>query len=269
MQRQPAKADILAQIMRERRRDVAEAKRRVSLRDLLWEAERRRRYSLTDRLRAAATPRVIAEVKKASPSAGLLRKAYDPAAIAREYERAGAVGISVLTEPRRFLGGEEDLRAVRAAVELPVLRKDFVCDAYQLAEAAAWGADVVLLIVAALDAKRCETLYRESVELGLETIVEIHTKGELEVALACDGAIIGVNSRNLKTLKTDLTVAQALIAAIPDGRTCIAESGIKTAADMAGLQAVGYDGFLIGESLLRQVSPGAALKGLLTGTSGG
>jgi indole-3-glycerol phosphate synthase len=256
------KADILAQIMRERRRDVARARRRVSLENLLWEAEKRPRRSLASRLALQGGPHVVAEVKKASPSAGLLREDYDPAALAREYAAAGATGISVLTEPRHFLGTEDDLRRVRAAVKLPVLRKDFICDPYQLAEAAAWGADVVLLIAAALDPGLCRTLYRESRELGLEAIVEVHNLDELAVAVECEEAIIGVNSRDLRTLKTNLAVAQALAAAIPDDRLCIAESGIKTPGDLRTLSAAGYDGFLVGESLLRQGSPGEALRTL-------
>jgi indole-3-glycerol phosphate synthase len=258
--------NVLAQIMRERRRDVARERRRVSLKTLLWEAEKRPRHSLAARLAAPSGPRVVAEVKKASPSAGLLRPEYDPAALAREYAAAGAVGISVLTEPRHFLGSEDDLRRVRAAVALPILRKDFVCDPYQLAEAAAWGADVVLLIAAALDPALCRTLHLASRELGLETIIEVHNLDELAVAVACEGAIIGVNSRNLKTLKTNLAVAHALAAAMPEGRLCMAESGIRTPEDIRTLSAAGYDGFLVGESLLRQPSPGEALRALTAGT---
>ena len=255
--------DVLAAIMRQRCRDVAEARQRVSLKDLLLAAEGRRHHSLIDRLRGGIPPRIIAEVKKASPSAGLLRADYDPAAIARDYAAAGAVGISVLTEPHRFLGGESHLRAVRAAVDLPVLRKDFICDAYQLAEAAAWGADVVLLIVAALEPAQCRTLHREALELGLEVLVEVHTASELDTALACDGAIVGVNSRNLKTLDTSLDVAMELVELLPADALCIAESGIKTTADLQRLGAAGYEGFLVGEALLREASPGAALTRLM------
>ena len=257
--------DVLAAIMQQRRRDVAEARQRIALRDLILAAEGRPHHSLIDRLKAGNPPRVIAEVKKASPSAGLLRAEYDPAAIAREYEAAGAIGISVLTEPHRFLGSEAHLRAVRAAVGLPVLRKDFICDAYQLAEAAAWGADVVLLIVAALDPLQCRTLHREALVLGLDVLVEVHTADELDTALACDGAIVGVNSRNLKTLTTSLDVAMELVDLLPADALCIAESGIKTAADLKRLGAAGYEGFLVGESLLREASPGAALKRLMGG----
>jgi indole-3-glycerol phosphate synthase len=254
--------DLLTQIMAERRRDAAAAKRRVALRKLLLEAEKRGRHSLVDRLRGTPGTRIVAEVKKASPSAGLLRSVYEPAVLAAEYEQAGAVGISVLTEPRHFHGWEADLREVRAAVEVPILRKDFLSDPYQLAEAAAWGADVVLLIVAGLDPEQCVTLHQEALEVGLETVVEIHDLNELDVALACEGAVIGVNSRDLKTLKTDLGTARDLASVIPAGRLCIAESGIRKRADIAALQDAGYDGFLIGETLLRARSPGQELRKL-------
>lgn len=256
--------DVLARIMRERKQDVAPARRRLPLKGLLWEAEGSVHHSLVDRLVPGGGCCVVAEIKKASPSAGLLRAEFDPVALAREYVQAGAVGISVLTEPRYFLGSEADLRAVRAEVDLPILRKDFISDSYQLAEARAWGADVILLIAAGLAPARCIMLYRESVELGLEAIVEVHTREELAVALQCEGAIIGVNSRNLKTLTTDLSVAYDLVESIPEGRLCLAESGIKTGPDLKRLNAAGYDGFLIGESLLRQRSPGEALKALLS-----
>ncbi len=255
--------NILDRIMRERKKDVMAAKRAVSINELLWEAEKRTLYfSLSKFLRNQLAPRIIAEVKKASPSAGELRPSYNPMAIAQAYAAAGAVGISVLTEPHHFLGSIGDLRAVRKVVNLPLLRKDFMFDSYQLAEAAAWGADVVLLIVAALEPGHCEVLFKQARELNLEVIVEVHTAAELKVALACEEAIIGVNSRNLKTLTTDLAVAHELAKAIPDDRLCIAESGIKTAEDIKGLQAAGYDGFLIGESLLRDPFPGKALKEL-------
>lgn len=255
--------DVLAAIMRQRRRDVAVAKERVALRDLLWAAEARNHHSLVERLSLGREPRVIAEVKRASPSAGVLRADYEPAAIAMDYEAAGAAAISVLTEPHHFEGNESHLRAVRAAVGVPVLRKDFLCDPYQVAEAAAWGADVVLLIVAALKPGECLTLHRTARELGLETIVEVHDGEELESALACEGAIVGVNNRNLKTLTTSLRVSEALIEEIPDHRLCIAESGLRTPDDLAHLAALGYDGFLIGESLLREASPGDALRRML------
>lgn len=258
--------NVLTRIMRERRKDFLSAQREISMDELLWEREKRLEFhSLADKLRTATEPRIIAEIKRASPSAGVLRPVCEPASIARAYEGAGAVAISVLTEPRHFLGSPGDVRSVRKVTNLPILRKDFICDPYQLAEAAAWGADVVLVIVAALDAARCELLCREARELSLEAIVEVHTAAELKVALSCEDAIIGVNSRDLKTLRTDLAVAHALAKEIPDDRLCIAESGIRTREDLLALQEAGYDGFLIGESLLREDSPGKALKALRGG----
>ena len=169
----------------------------------------------------------------------------------------------MLTEPRHFLGCEEHVREVRDAVSLPVLRKDFMCDSYQLHEASAWGADLILLIVAALDPHLMRDLYEEAVSIGLEVLVESHTGRELEKALELEAAIVGVNSRNLKTLKTDLAVARELASEIPEGRYAIAESGIKTRADIDSLLAVGYQGFLIGESLLKEGEPGENLALLI------
>ncbi|MEI6564122.1 MAG: indole-3-glycerol phosphate synthase TrpC [bacterium] len=255
--------NVLIRILRDRRKDVAAAKRAVSINELLWIAEQRVEYrSLAATLRHAPKPRIIAEVKKASPSAGQFRTSFDPAAIAQSYVSGGAAAISVLTEPNYFMGTPADLKAVRRSVTVPVLRKDFLFDVYQLAEAAAWGADVVLLIVAALEPSQLELLYQESRELGLEAIVEVHTEDELKMALALEDAIIGVNSRNLKTLTTDLAVTYELAKGIPADRLCIAESGIKTHEDILGLQEAGYRGFLIGESLLRETFPGKALKAL-------
>lgn len=255
--------DILSAIMAERRADVAARRKLVSLEELRAAARGREHHSLIARLRAGRGSGVIAEVKKASPSAGLLRPDYRPAEVAASYEAAGAEAISVLTEPRHFLGCGDDLVAVRRAVSLPVLRKDFIADAYQLWEAAAWGADVVLLIAAALDRALLLELNAEAERLGLEVLVEVHERGELETALACPRALVGVNSRNLKTLVTDLAVAREMAAAIPPDRVAVAESGIRTRHDLAGLRERGYRGFLIGESLLRGEDAGAALRSLL------
>lgn len=254
--------DFLRQIMEERRADVIAARRLRSESSLREEAALRRHHSLRARLEDGCATRIVAEVKKASPSAGILRREYMPGAIAGEYAAAGAIGISVLTEPRHFLGDETHLRAVRRAVDLPVLRKDFICEAYQLLEAAAWGADVVLLIVAALEASLLTDLYNQAKELRLEVLAEAHTAEEVDAALALPEAILGINSRNLKTLKTNLDVAEALADRIPDERLSIAESGIRTRADVVRLESHGYDGFLVGETLLRAVSPGAALRAL-------
>ncbi|MCE9615650.1 MAG: indole-3-glycerol phosphate synthase TrpC [Lentisphaerae bacterium] len=254
--------NVLDQIMAERLADVAEASRRVPPDGLRRAANARIHHSLRARLANAGSTTIIAEMKKASPSAGVLRPDYQPVALAREYHDNGAGGLSILTEPRHFLGSDEHLRAVRAAVDLPILRKDFTGDAYQILEAAAWGADVVLLIVAALDGTRLRHLYETAIDLGLDVLVEAHTADEVDRALELDQAIVGVNSRNLKTLKTDLDVARHLAARIPPERLSIAESGISGRAEVVDLAARGYRGFLIGESLLASGSAGAKLREL-------
>ncbi len=255
--------DVLETIMQERRSAVMNAASAVSESKLQEFAARRVHHSLSLRLRDRTKTSIIAEVKKASPSAGLLRSDYHPAVIAAGYADAGAVGISVLTEPIHFQGSEEDLRAVRAVVDLPVLRKDFICEPYQILEAAAWGADVVLLIAAALNRQQMLLLYREALALGLEVLAEVHDEEELMRVLPLEQAIIGVNNRNLKTLETSLDVARSLACEIPADRLCIAESGIKTRDDIIDLEKHGYQGFLIGESLLRDASPDEALRKLL------
>jgi indole-3-glycerol phosphate synthase len=257
-----SRPDLLVTIMEERRQSVAEQKRRVPQCALEEAARLRRHRSLVARLRAGRGTGIIAEVKKASPSAGLLCPDYQPTEIARRYEAAGADAVSVLTEPLHFLGSGEDLFAVRQAVDLPVLRKDFISDPYQLWEAAAWGADVVLLIVAALEPARVADLNAAADSLGLEVLIEVHEQAELEAALACPRALIGVNSRNLRTLVTDLAVARELARSIPEDRLAIAESGIRTREDVIGLRDRGYRGFLIGESLLRGPDAGNALRRL-------
>ena len=204
-------------------------------------------------------------MKKASPSAGLLCKDYNPADIAREYERSGAIGISVLTEPRHFLGSDDDLCQVCKAVSLPVLRKDFICDKYQVYESAVLGADVILLIAAALDSYSLKELYTVALSIGLETIIEVHTLEELDTVLPLEKGIVGVNSRNLRTLKTDLSVARELVRSIPSGRIAIAESGIRSRKDIEELQALGYKGFLVGESLMKSANFGTQLRTMIAG----
>jgi len=255
--------DVLERILLQRQADVRAAREHISLATLEHQARTRTHHSLRDRLQNTPPPRIIAEMKKASPSAGVLRPDYEPARLARSYRAGGAVGISVLTEPHWFGGSEEHLRRARSAVDLPILRKDFLCDPYQIVETAAWGADVVLLIVAALDRERLHELFATALAYGLEVLVEVHNPAELEVALALEQAIIGVNNRNLRTLETNLDVARALARAIPADRIAIAESGIKSRADIESLAALGYRGFLIGETLLRAPDPGAALRYLL------
>jgi len=208
---------------------------------------------------------IIAEMKKASPSAGLLRPRYAPSVLARRYEEAGAAGISVLTEPRKFLGSPRHLAAARAACGLPVLRKDFISEPYQVWEAAAWGADVVLLIASVLDDGTMRALHREAGRARLEVLVEAHTADELKRARRLDGAILGVNSRNLRTMRTDLAVAFGLARLLPRGVQAVAESGIRTRDDIERLRDAGYSGFLIGETLMRSARPWEELMELSGG----
>jgi indole-3-glycerol phosphate synthase len=254
--------DILEQIMSERRAAVDAARRAAPVEALRERAANRVHHSLAAALAREGTA-IVAEVKKASPSAGLLRPDYDPGRMASIYAANGARAISVLTEPNHFLGSPAHLEAVRAAVALPVLRKDFMCDPYQVVEAAAWGADAVLLIVAALDDGLMTRLYATARALGLEVLAEAHNAGELARAVRLEDAVLGVNNRNLKTLKTDLAVARRLSARIPAGRLALAESGIGTRADIERLAAVGYHGFLIGESIVGNSDPGAKLRELV------
>ncbi|MCK5849618.1 MAG: indole-3-glycerol phosphate synthase TrpC [Kiritimatiellae bacterium] len=254
--------DILQSIIAERRLDVEVAKRTISLETLTQQAAGRTHHSLVEKLVSCETS-IIAEMKKASPSAGLLMKDYRPADIAGIYQQNGAAGISVLTEPHHFKGGERDLRVVRHSVDLPILRKDFIFDIYQIYEAAAWGADVVLLIVAALDSELLRVLYDKAIECGLDVLVEAHTAAEVDVVLGLERAIVGVNSRNLRTLKTDLSTACELAVHIPADRMSIAESGIKERCDVIELQDAGYNGFLIGEALMGSEDIGAKLCSFL------
>jgi indole-3-glycerol phosphate synthase len=206
--------------------------------------------------------RIIAECKRRSPSKGILRELYDPAAHARAYADAGAVAISVLTEPTFFDGHPRHLRDVRAAVATPLLRKDFIVSEYQLLEAAVLGADAVLLIVSALEQPDLERLMLASEALGLASLVEVHDVAEMERAVDAGARIVGVNSRNLRTLAVDLGVLDVVAEKLPGHITAVAESGIRSAADLARLGAAGYDAFLVGERLIAQADPGAALREL-------
>jgi indole-3-glycerol phosphate synthase len=258
----------LEQIAAERRADFKMLAGSVDLAGLEQRAQSRRPRSLTDRLARAPSgvPVVIAESKKASPSAGVLCDDYDPAATARAYEAAGASALSVLTEPRHFMGRGEDLALVRAAVSVPLLCKDFMVDPLQVVFAAAWGADVILLIAALLSDAEMRGMAGRARDYGLEVLCEAHTPEEVERSLALEGVMIGVNSRDLKTLKTDLAIARNLASQIPTNRLAVAESGIRTAAEIRDLMGRGYRGFLIGESLLRSGDPGRSLHLLLQET---
>jgi len=211
--------------------------------------------------------RIIAECKRRSPSKGVLREQYDAAAVAASYAAAGAAAISVLTEPSFFDGALTDLAAVRAAVTIPVLRKDFVVTRYQLAEARAAGADAVLLIAAALDDEALHDLLRAAEGYGLDALVEVHDAEELERAVSAGAAVIGVNSRNLHTLDVDTTVLHTLAGRIPRGVVAVAESGIRDAGTVKALRADGYRAFLVGERFMTADDPGAALAALLAETA--
>jgi indole-3-glycerol phosphate synthase len=212
---------------------------------------------------SAAGVRVIAECKRRSPSKGVLREHYDPEAIAKSYERAGAAGISVLTEPSFFDGAMGHLEVVRRAVRTPLLRKDFIVTEYQVAEARALGADAVLLIVAALDAMALRTLVESAERRGLLPIVEAHSADEVRAAIDAGAGTIGVNSRNLKTLDVDTAAFARLRTLIPEDAVAIAESGIRTGADVRRLRGEGYNAFLVGERFMIEPDPGAALSALM------
>lgn len=212
---------------------------------------------------AAPGVSVIAEVKRSSPSKGHLAPIGDPAALAGEYAAGGAHAISVLTEQRRFGGSLDDLRAVRAAVSCPVLRKDFVVEPYQLVESRAAGADLVLLIVAALDQATLYLLHRHAVELGLTPLVEVHDEVELERAVDLGAELIGINARNLKTLEVDPSAFERLAPQVPDGPLLVAESGIRGPADVAGYAEAGADVVLVGEALVKQESPRQAVADMI------
>jgi indole-3-glycerol phosphate synthase len=206
---------------------------------------------------------IIAEVKRASPSQGLIRKDFDPIAIAKDYANHGAAALSVLTEERFFQGNLSYLEAIRAEVPLPLLRKDFVLDSYQLFEARSFGADAVLLIAALLERNFLRQLHEESRSLSLDVLVEVHTEPELEVALEAGAQLVGINNRNLQTFEVNLETTEQLLPKVPQGIVVVCESGIEGRQQVERLEKLGVHVFLIGESLMRAPHPGAKLKELL------
>jgi indole-3-glycerol phosphate synthase len=210
----------------------------------------------------AKRPAVIAEVKRASPSKGVLREDFDPAAIARSYEKGGAACMSVLTDREFLQGAPEHLGLARAACRLPVLRKDFVIDPYQVAESRALGADCILLIVACLEDRPMRELEARAHQLGMAVLVEVHDGAELERALALKTPLIGINNRNLRTFETRLETTLDLLPRVPPGRLVITESGILSGADVSRMRSRGVEAFLVGEAFMRASDPGAALAEL-------
>lgn len=261
-------SDILQRILATKRAETAAARRLVSIHEI----ERRARTAPPPRdfvaaLRAkvvAGNAAVIAEIKRASPSKGLLRKDFDPEAIARSYEAGGAACLSVLTDREYFQGAPEHLSAARAACALPVLRKDFIVEPYQVLDARAIGADCILLIAAALAAGALRELERLAHSLGMAVLVEVHEASELEVALTLATPLIGINNRNLRTFATDLQTTLDLLPRVPAGRTVVTESGIRGREDVLHLRKNGIQAFLVGEALMRAPDPGTALRELFS-----
>lgn len=207
-------------------------------------------------------PGVIAEIKKASPSKGVIRADFDPAAIAEDYAANGASCLSVLTDEEYFQGSDAYLREVRAAVDLPIIRKDFTIDPYQIFEARLMGADCILLIASALSRTELATLHATAKDLSLDVLIEVHDRAELEIALTLDPNLIGINNRNLKTFETSLNTTLKLLSEIPESTTVVTESGIGRRQDVEAMLSQGVYCFLVGEALMRQPSPGAALSEL-------
>ena len=258
--------DILLRIIRHKAHEVAARAERTPLRVLGERAEaqaapRGFAAALETRI-AVGGPAVIAELKKASPSKGLLREDFDPGAIARDYAAGGAAALSVLTDETFFQGADHHLVEARSAAGLPVLRKDFVIDPYQVYEARVLGADCILLIVAALGDAQLNDLAGLAVHLGMDVLVEVHDAADLERAAHLEPLLLGINNRDLRTFETTLDTTLALIEHIPAGRTVITESGIHTRADVARLRAAGVHGFLVGEAFMRAKRPGGKLQEL-------
>lgn len=261
-------SDVLERIIRDKRDHVAACRRTVPLATLEQQAAvapppRGFRAALTRAVAVAGTG-LIAEIKQASPSKGLIRKDFDPPTLAVAYADGGATCLSVLTDRPYFQGADADLQAARTAVDLPVLRKDFIIDPYQVAETRALGADCLLLIMAAVDDALARDLAATATGYGLDVLVEVHDGAELDRALALGNPLVGINNRNLKTLDIDLATTETLASRVPADRLLVAESGLYHPADLDRMRAVGAHCFLIGESLMRQPDVAAATRALIS-----
>ena len=256
-------ADILNKILATKRLEVEKAmlvKPLNKLRDEAYSEPDPRDFAGSIHAKIIADkPAVIAEIKKASPSKGVIREDFNPAEIAKSYERGGAACLSVLTDEQYFQGSAEYLKQARAAVKLPVLRKDFMIDPYQIYESRAMGADCILLIVAALELKQMRELEQLSHDLGMAVLVEAHDGDELELALQLETPLIGINNRNLRTFDVTLDTTLSLLARVPDDRCVVTESGIFTSDDVALMRSHHVNTFLVGEAFMRQSDPGAEL----------
>jgi indole-3-glycerol phosphate synthase len=261
--------DILTRILAAKRKEVEASRRALSddeIRRLAGLADPPRGfYAALKRAVDAGRPAIIAEIKRSSPSRGLIRADLDPARIAASYEANGASCLSVLTDREFFGGSGEDLRAARAACRLPVIRKDFIVDPYQVYEARAWGADCILLIMDAAPDEHLAALARLAHEIGLDVLVECHDGDQLGRALSIDTPLIGVNNRDLRTFETRLQTTLDLIPRVPPERLLVTESGISTAADIAGLKNSGVSAYLVGSAFMGAADPGSELKRLFFG----
>jgi indole-3-glycerol phosphate synthase len=258
--------DILEKILQTKKAEVATARQMRSESDVLREAKSRKDLrgfarAIEEKI-SQGKPAVIAEIKKASPSRGVIREDFNPVAIAASYAAHGAACLSVLTDVKFFQGSYDYLRQARAACTLPVLRKDFMIDPYQIIHARALGADCILLIVSALSLSQLREFESVANELGMDVLVEVHDRAELDIALELNTSLIGINNRNLRTFQTSLQNTFDLLPAIPEGKRVITESGIHTVDDVRQMREHNVNAFLVGEAFMRAPDPGAALRDL-------